>query len=87
MFFLCMFFLKKIREEFHGINGHRQCIPSISGTLGDTGVYRHTTDQCLFETGHSPSISKLAHCVNTYIHTHLHVDHRVNCCRLKQNEA
>ena len=69
MFFLCMFFLKKIREEFHGINGHRQCIPSISGTLGDTGVYRHTKEPILSMIGLSPLISKLVQHISTQIHT------------------
>ena len=59
--------------------------PSISGILSNTGVYRHTTDPILFETGHSPGILKLAQQI-TYTYTHLHVSLRVNC-NLKQNEA
>ena len=35
----------------------------------------------VFETRHSPEISKLAQ----HINTHIHVSLRVNCCNLKQN--
>ena len=42
----------------------------ISGTLGDTGVHRHKTEQFfLFKAGHSPLILKLVQHINTQIHT------------------
>ena len=44
------------------------CTPSISGALGDTGVYRHWTEPISFKIGHGPLISRLAQ------HMHIHLD-------------
>ena len=59
---------------------------SISGTLADTAVYRHSTEPILFQIEQTPLISK-GFSILTQTYRHLHASLGVHCCTLKQSEA